>query len=87
MSPPISCIEWWDKVPIPFATSAFAKLLELVPVILNILVSQKTNNSSRNTLRPVITSPIIIDPAFVSKSSSVYGPENTSVDVALDIPA
>ena len=33
-SPPISWIEWLEIVPTFFATSANAKLLELVPVIL-----------------------------------------------------
>ena len=34
ISPPNSCIEWWAIVPTFLATSASAKLLELVPAIL-----------------------------------------------------
>ena len=70
-SPPSSCIEWWDNEPTSFAISANAKSLELVPAILYILSSQNTNSVSRKTFIPVITSPIIILPPPVSKSSSV----------------
>ena len=55
--------------------------------ILNILSSPNINNSSRKTFRPTIVVSTFIVPPPVSKSSSVKGPENCTVDTALDMPA
>ena len=50
--------------------------------MLNILSSPNTNNCSRKTLSPTIVVSTFIVPPPVSKSSSVKGPENVTLDIA-----